>query len=462
MVSNELRQAGDTGDQRRVLMVAAAFPPTGGPGVQRTAKFAKYLPGLGWDPMVWTLEAMDDLPQDPTLLNELPPVVRIHRYGYGSPARSARRLLQGATDGSGLLSRFARAVDWRLGARLARHDQVDDCVAWARASVGPVCELIAEERIQAVYSTFSPASNHLLALSIKEETKLPWVADFRDLWTDDYRYSETGEKRHVAHRRLEDEILEAADAVIGVSERQTEILAGHVPSARHKFVTVTNGFDPADFSAVHAEQSATDRPFVLSPVGRFDHWRPPEAWFAGLEEFVDNLADQRDQFELRIVGHADTSTRARIAGTGVRHTFTGYVSHDQAVAEMRSANALLLSVPEGPNADSVIPAKLFEYFAAGRPILVVGPADGEAERLVRSCAAGLTANFDAEAITDALARLVIAWHVGRPVRGCPVAGLAPFSREHLTRKLASVLNRVVGYTQKTDQPVAAPVTVGVT
>ena len=442
-------------------MVAAAFPPTGGPGVQRTAKFAKYLPGLGWHPTVWTLEAMDDLPQDPTLLKELPTDIQIHRYGYGSPARSVRRLLHGATDGSGLLSRFAKAVDWRLGARLARHDQVDDCVAWARASVGPVCELIVDERVQAIYSTFSPVSNHLLALSIKEKTKLPWVADFRDLWTDDYRYTETDEKRHAAQRRLEDEILETADVVIGVSERQTEILAGHVASARHKFVTITNGFDPADFSGAQPEQSATDRPFVLAHVGRFDHWRTPAAWFAGLEEFVDGLADQRDQFELRIVGHADTSTRARIAGTGVRHAFAGYVSHNQAVGEMRSADALLLSLPDGANADSVIPAKLFEYFAAGRAILVVGPADGEAERLVRSCAAGLTVNFDAEAITDALARLVIAWHVGRPIGGCPTGRLAPFSREHLTRKLASVFNRVVGNAQPTGELAAVPMTVGV-
>ena len=86
--------------------------------------------------------------------------------------------------------------------------------------------------VELLYSTYSPASNHLLALELKRRTGLPWVADFRDLWTDDYRYREPSAKRRAAHRRLEQEILDSADVVVGVTPTQTEILIKGIDKQR--------------------------------------------------------------------------------------------------------------------------------------------------------------------------------------------------------------------------------------
>ncbi|MCH7872949.1 MAG: hypothetical protein IID33_14740, partial [Planctomycetes bacterium] len=100
-------------------------------------------------------------------------------------------------------------VTWRINAWLAKAPTSrflqafpDECEGWARASVSPLLRLIDEQSIDAIYSTYSPASNHLLALLLKQQTSLPWVADFRDLWTEDFRYKEPSKSRREADRTL--------------------------------------------------------------------------------------------------------------------------------------------------------------------------------------------------------------------------------------------------------------------
>ena len=105
---------------------------------------------------------------------------------------------------------------------------------------------------------------------------------------------------------------------------------------------------------------------------------------------------------------------------------------------------MLLNVPLGPNAESVIPAKLFEYLASGRPILVVGPPHGECEGIVRACRAGLAVGFDQVAIADALSKLYHAWRAERPLAGCEPKLLEPFSRVTQTGRLATILDRLTG------------------
>ncbi len=431
-------------------MVACAFPPTGGPGVQRSVKFAKYLPRFGWLPTVWTAGSLGGMPRDPTLLEDLPGDVIVHAHPSGRAGQLARNLLQRMTDRDGLIAKLGRPVGWRLDARriaAERNRLPDQYIPWAKASVEPLCRLIENEGVDAIYSTFSPASNHWLALTLKRKTNLPWVADFRDLWTDDYRYTETSPRRRAAHRRLEQGVLEAADVVVGVSTRQTNILASHLPRSQDKFVTITNGFDPEDFAAPprrDREPPRDDAPFVLAHIGRLDRWRTKDAWFAGLGRFAEGLRAGGGRVTLRVVGHADKTTRRLLEDVGVEGTFTGYVSHREAVREMCRADALLLNVPLGPNAESVIPAKLFEYLASGRPILVVGPPHGECEEIVRACRAGLTVGFDQVAIADALSELYHAWRAGDPLAGCDPGLLEPFSRVTQTGSLATILDQLTG------------------
>jgi glycosyltransferase involved in cell wall biosynthesis len=434
----------------KLLMIAYAFPPTGGPGVQRSAKFAKYLPRFGWLPTVWTVDEADGLPRDETLCDDLPPEVTICPRASGSGIVAVRRSLRGFANArtgeglSGIASRFARAVNWRVDQWVGATLFPDDCIGWARRSVGPLLKLLSGESFEALYSTFSPASNHWLALELKRRTGLPWVADFRDLWTDDCRYRETSPQRRAAHRKLEQDILEQADAVIGVAPRQTQILAARVPTQPDKFITITNGFDPDDFADLDAFRPVRRDEFVLSFVGRFALSQTSEEWFAALRSFVERLGPQAHRFVFRVVGFLNKTAQAKLRGTGARCEFVGYLPHRDAIQAMCASDALLLHAPTGPNGDSVICAKLFEYLAARRPILLVGPKGGECERIVRACAAGHAVTFSQRAIRAALSRLFEAWKQGELMPGAKQDRVRRYSRVELTGQLAAVFDRVTG------------------
>jgi len=435
----------------RVLMIAAAFPPSGGPGVQRTAKFAKYLPRFGWHPTIWTVEGMPGLPIDASLREELRDEVTV--LGRPSPRGKWMEWVHHSFAGStsNVAVRLRRLVDRFERFRNARR-LPDEYIEWATVSLPVLSRLIRRESFDAIYSTFSPASNHWLAMRLKELSGLPWVADFRDLWTQDYRYAERSTSRRSAHRALERAILSAADAIIGVTERQSALLAQLVPGCEEKFLTIPNGFDPEDFNELEAsadsEEFVTEdsrpkqRAFVIAHVGRLDKWRTGNALVRGLKEFAAAAHSESAVVNLRIVGHAAPSTLEKLRSTGLEVTFSGYVSHIEAVGEMQAADVLLLPLPDGTNADSVIAGKLFEYLAAGPPILVMGPKGGECEVMVRNLNAGPTVGFDSTAFAAALRNLHDAWRNGNPARGCSRDRLESYTRMHLTERLAGLFDRL--------------------
>lgn len=440
----------DIATNRKVLIIAYAFPPTGGPGVQRPAKFAKYLPQFGWTPIVWSADRVEGLPRDESLAAELPAQVSVHARTTGG-VQAVRRTLRGfigahEVNGCGsVATKFAAAIDWRLNAWCASHLVPDDGVSWARRSIRPLLNLIRGEGVELIYSTFSPASSHLLALEIQKQTGLPWVAEFRDLWLDDGRYRTPSARVRAAHEKLQMETLKRANAVIGVTPRQTAILASHAPGHSSKFHTVTNGFDPEDFQNAGQPKRRTDR-FVLAHVGRFDYARTQGSggeFFAALTGFAEKLGANRSRFLLRIIGHSNAAARQRLQATGLPCEFVDYVPHGEAVRAMCAADALLLMVPDGANGDTILCGKLFEYLAARRPILVIGPEGGECERVVRECEAGICAGFAVEQVIGGLRELYDAWEAGRPLLGCDEDSLTPYSRVELTRSLSAVFDSLV-------------------
>ena len=441
---------------RRVLMIAYVFPPSGGSGVQRAAKFAKYLPGFGWTPLVWSAPSVPELPQDETLGADLPADLD-HRTRPGvHPGHTLRAALRRLRQAAGPHRRTVSLLDgleWRLGKvaqGVSKWSMPDTAMPWALASLPALRRIVRRERIDAVYSTFSPASNHLLAWLLTRRGGLPWSADFRDLWTDNFDFDDPRTVRRRMRQWFENTFLRSADAVVGVSADQTRILGGHVPGEEDKFVTITNGADTDDFASldrrtVRRELGIDPRRFVLTYVGSFASWREPLATLEGVSAFLRRGHDMGDRFEFRIVGTIPKLVMRYVERTGVAPTTRGYVSHGQAVREMVAADCLLLSSPaSGLNCASVLPGKIFEYLAAGRPILYVGPTPGASDALLTKCRAGVTLPPDPQRIGDMLYRFWSQWSRGTLPEGCPPDRFAPYSRRALTGKLAGLLDQLTG------------------
>jgi glycosyltransferase involved in cell wall biosynthesis len=449
---------------RRLLMITHAFPPTGGSGVQRTAKFARYLPEFGWSPIVWSADRVAGLPRDETLVDESGEGLDVRRRRAISPLGILGNWSQPSNDSAGAKRRRSRLSDgigWRLRNAVDKVSSLvipDKSVLWAVASYPALRRIIRRERVDAIYSTYSPPSNHLLALWMSRLGHLPWVADFRDLWTDNYDFGDVSSIHRGMHVRLERKVLERADAVVGVSPDQTRILANHVPQNREKFLTIPNGADPNDFASVNRSETredlgiASDK-FVLSYVGSFVATAEACAIVDGVASFVRRVGSAKGSFEFRIVGWIPDGVKRHIEASRISPVTTGYVSHREAIREIVAADCLVSgNLVAGNNCDSVVPAKVFEYMASGVPMLHVGALDGATDRFIRDADAGVTVLPDAAEIDRTIEGMWRSWTDGAPRSGCSPQSFSAFTRQTQTQQLAAVLDRCVAATAAKQHP----------
>lgn len=446
----------------RLLMIACAFPPTGGAGVQRTLKFAKYLGMHGWNPIVWSAPHVPHLPLDPSMCHELPDTVEHTTRPTLDPMGRAERtieMLDRKLEHSPRFARIARAIATRLGTTGRKWLDLsvpDAHVFWALRSDLSLRRMIRARGVRAIFSTYSPASNHLLASWLKRSTGLPWIADFRDLWTNDERYVTRSRLRRALDRRLEQRVLREADVVTATTDGQRDRLAEIANAPASKFRVITNGVDFADVDRARRSASARNseaqrKSFRLVFAGQLQSTSVTEDYFRGIGTFARASAQTGLRFEFRVVGQVSHSLQQEALRNGVRLTTTGYRPHVEAIREMLDADALLIPVPLGSNARWCVPAKTYEYLAARRPILVVGPADSALAKLVARFHGHRVVPRTAEAIADALMRL--ARRNASDSRACADrTALAPFDRRALAGSLAELLNEVAPRPRRITKP----------
>ncbi len=455
LLANALRgkERLNTDCRGKVLMISWAFPPAGGSGVQRSAKFAKYLGCWGWEPIVWTADRIVDLPEDKSLLTDLPGGLDIRRGKNPDPCNCVCDILGfGKQDGSGAQrGKIARALEWRfqrIMSRLRAGLIPDPAVFWVLTSFFECRRIIEREGIDVIYSTYSPPSNHLLGWLLKKVSGLPWVADFRDLWTKDYCYPDYGRVHKWLDRKFEGKFLEDADAVIGVTQGQSEIFRDSITSNKEKVVTISNGVDAEDFERmnrreVRARLHGAEDCFVLSFVGWFLQNRIGEGLLEGLGRFSKWVKKREGHFEFRVVGKISNDMLDLFNKHDIEVRATGYLPHDKAIEYLVATDVLLLTASPGVIGDTCAGGKSYEYLASGRPILVAAPSEnGVAYKLVKECDAGVAVVCSEKAIFEALKNLWLKWADGELPNGCSAEKLKPLTRKHLTGELADVLNRV--------------------
>lgn len=426
---------------RTVLILAYYFPPMGLGGVQRVLKFVKYLPRCGWRPLVVTVKDVHYYNRDETLLEDIPPEAEIYRTGSLDPLRLSHLLrLQTAMNGRpGASARGRSLARWLL--------VPDHQIGWAPFAVRRAARLIRSERVDAIFSTFPPASGHLAGLWLHAATGKPWVADFRDAWIGG-EFEQTPTAFHRAlQRRLHRMAVRRATRVVAVSEGIAQTLSvvrgDRVP-------VVENGYDPDDFAGVSAGTArrvptSKGAPFTLTYCGTLNRARNPEPLFRTLRRLLDRRPGLASRIRVRLVGAAPgldipgMLRRYRIEDTV---TLTDYRAHREAVAEMVRADALTVLISTGDaKARDVPTGKIYECLAAGRPVLAIAP-NGAAQALLTRFDRGVAVPpDDVEGIADVLERWIRQHEAGslpsHPVNDEPVR---VFSRLHLTERLAGILD----------------------
>ena len=437
-------QSQDSRDAPRVLLVSYYFPPSGGSGVQRALKFVKYLPDFNWQPIVLTVDpefaAYPDL--DPTMESEVPACVQIHRTKSWDPYRMYARWTGKSLDNAvtvGFLSDKTPTMRERLARWVRANVFIPDArVGWTPYAYRAAKSKLALTDFDAVITTGPPHSTHLIGRKLCKRFGIPWIADFRDPWTD-IDFMEQLPMRPAIRRineRLERSVMNEANVVVAISPSMCQAYASKTNA---RCVTIFNGYDEEDFEN-ELDASETDS-FVISHVGNMNAARNPEPLWRVLKKLRSE--NSYPHLKVRLVGNVDVKVLEQLDKLELKTMVEQieYVPHREAVVFMQTSSILLLPINRVQSAGGIVTGKLFEYLAAKKPILGLGPADGEAGRILKETGAGAMLEYDDEAgIEEFIRRAYASWESRQPFYEASGSTITRYSRRHQTGVLANLLN----------------------
>ena len=427
----------------RVLLIAYYVPPAGGPAVQRILQFVEFLQEEGWQPEVLTVRKGVYPNRDPALLDKIPTDVRVHRTRALDPY-AIYQTLTGKGEGDLPTGSMDEGRSWRE--RLAKWVRAnvfipDARVGWWPFAVARGRQLLSSGRFDAVLTSGAPQSVHLIGKALHHWTEVPWVADLHDPWTDVSYYDDlphtTWARRTDA--ALERNVLAGASAVTTVSPSWATLFA---EKASNRYAVVENGFSDREFESV---DEPLDDAFVLAHVGKLYASRNPTAVWKALARLREQGAIPN--LTVRLVGTVDPAVQRSIETLGLAPIVETreFLPHSDAIRAMARSTLLLLVIEPFGEAEGMITSKLYEYLASERPVLGVGPSDGDAHALLREHDAGAVVDWaDVDRAETILRSHYEAWASGTPQPGADRASLSEHTRRYQARRMAWVLREVTG------------------
>lgn len=390
----------------KVLIVTYYFPPSGGPGVQRVLKFAKYLPQFGWQPIILTVENGDYPARDESLLKEIPPSLKVYRTKIFEPYNLYRKLTGKPTGVavdvntipkkgekrkfSETIAEFIRATFFIPDAR----------IGWLREAVREGKKIIEREGMQMIYSSSPPYTCALIARALHRATHVPWVAGFRDPWTGFLSTPHRWFLPAAIDKHFERSCFEEASRIeVAWKGIQSDIEKKYPSLDLSKIEYLPNGFDSEDFPAIVFQRNEK---FTVTYTGSMYGVRTPKSFLDAVANLITKGKVDANKICLRFIGRFgevvhEMFRQPLIAGC---IEVISYMPHSESIRHLLSSDALLLVVDEFEGHDDIVPGKVFEYLGAKRPIIAIAP-EGAATKLLREAHAGKSAlHHDVTAIEN--------------------------------------------------------------
>ncbi|MFX0124904.1 MAG: glycosyltransferase family 4 protein [Candidatus Hodarchaeota archaeon] len=429
---------------RKVLLVAYHFPPMGGGGVLRALKFAKYLPQNGYRPIVLTADRGGWFSADDSL-TEGDWFKKIPVFRVSSPA--VERLIRVFTPTKRDRSAWdrLRAAYYRLKYFMAP----DPMISWYFRSKRIALEIAKREKIDIVYTTSPPHSEHLMGIYLKENADLPWVADFRDAFVGDPNLagSAKGKIKRSIFSLYEKKILAHCDHVVTATNPiRDDFIRRFGSGIKTKVTTITNGFDGEDFPMVDRRRR-NDR-FTITYTGAFLGKRSPYYFIKALKALLIEYPEVRGLIRVILAGTFLERDRALFRDLMLRDVLTikDFVSYKESLEyQCRSdVNLLVIGPKETEGGNQIFTGKIFEYMFAKRPILALVPR-GVARDLIEEGKLGVTVDSDdVMGISNTLLELFRMWQRQELKLNPSPHLLKRYDRRELTRQLAGVFDGVLG------------------
>ena len=428
--------------KKKVLIITYYWPPSGGAGVQRCLKFVKYLPGFNVEPHVYTVENGEYPSIDHSLEKDIPKEAVVIKQPIWEPYQLFKLISGKKKDDkvqAGFISEdgkdsFVKKLSiWIRGNFLIP----DPRRFWIKPSIKYLKKYIKENNIEAVVSSGPPHSMHMIALGLKKSfPDLKWIADFRDPWTDidfykDLMLSKWADKKH---HRMEKEVLQKADEVLTVGptlQKDLEKIRGS------KVQLINNGYDSEDYPDFEGE---LDSKFSMVHIGSLNKDRNHPVLWNAIADLTREVSELKDSLELKFIGPVDASLKSSLNDNGLLDytKFMPIVSHEEVRSFQQSSRILMLFINRSPNAKGLLTGKVFEYFAAKRPILGIGPVDGDVATIFRDSNLDDLIDFDdKEGMKKFIRKQFELFSQGKGYDGSE--SLKKFNRKDLTKELVKFL-----------------------
>jgi glycosyltransferase involved in cell wall biosynthesis len=429
---------------KKVLIITYYWPPSGGAGVQRWLKFVKYLPQYGWQPVVYTPENPEAPVNDHSLMKDIPEGIEVIKTKVWEPYAVYKKFVgmkKSDKINAGFLSEKKKpSLAEKIAVWIRGNLFIPDARKfWIKPSIKYLEKYLAENPVDAIVSTGPPHSMHLIALGIKEKLNIPWLADFRDPWTkiDFYNELKLTCRADKKHHQLEKKVLQQADKVIVVSNGMKRSFN---QLFSRDYDVITNGFDDDD---VFPQLEQNHEKFIISHIGSLTKSRNPFVLWKSLQELIAENHDVKNTIQIKLVGQVDYSVKKSIEEHGLMNyvKMIAYLPHDDVVKEQQQSTVLLLLINQTPSARMILTGKFFEYMAARKPILCIGPKDGDAAEIIRETKSGFVAGFeDVDLLKMNIRSLYENFRQKSVFEGGK--GIEQYSRKQLTEKLIMQLDAI--------------------
>lgn len=406
---------------KSLLMIAFHFPPIqGSSGIQRTLGFARHLPEFGWQPIVLTAHPRAYPSTTNDLADRLPPDLQVIRAQAWDASRHF-------------------AIRGRYPAALARPDR---WLSWWFGAVPAGLAAIRRLRPNALWSTYPIATAHHIGATLQAHSGLPWVADFRDPMAQDDYPPDPVTRRHYAD--LDQRTVTQASRTFLTTPTAVADYRRRYPQHAHRIDLLENAFDDAAFRQAETSHEADAGP--LAPGRRtllhsgivYPSERDPSQLFEALAHLQRTQPQVYEALQIRFRAPVHDRLLEDLARQhGVRQAvqILPALGYRDALAEMRRADGLLIL--QASNCNAQIPAKLYEYFRAQRPIIALTDPAGDTAACCRAAGIDTDAPLDdAIAIANRLTQFV---NGTLPPSIAPAATIAQASRRARAQQLAAAL-----------------------
>ncbi len=359
-------------------MVAYHFPPlAGSSGIQRTLRFVQHLPALGWQPLVLSTDPRAYEKTSEDLMVDVPVAVTVRR----AFALDTARHLQVAGRYAGWMARPDRWISWKFD------------------GIRQGLKLIKEFKPDVIWSTYPIATAHVIASALHRKTGIPWVADFRDPMAQDEYPTDLATRQ--MYRDIEADAASQASLCTFTTPSAVREYQKRYPAAATRMAVLENGYDEESFASAAQELAASvdsmsaaeenKRPMVMLHSGIvYPHERDPTQLFMALGQLkkMGRLSSSDLKIRFRASVHDELlGALAKSQGADEFIELCPPMPYRLALAEMLQVDALL--VMQAGNCNAQIPAKIYEYLRAGKPILALTDPVGDTAGVLRQ--AGLTA-----------------------------------------------------------------------